>query len=120
MQNVQTGNNRLLIGSILLIGAAMFLAAPAARADSDTVTYVDSVSCSAGVCEARHKTEPVEQVMRERYSGGVCVEYTRRITGMKRVPTTDPLVSIEVPQYQVGESRHLRCDQAAVVKTSGG
>jgi hypothetical protein len=105
---------------ISLLGLAMLAAVPAARADSDTVTYVDSVSCTAGVCEARHKTEPVERTLRERYSGGVCVEYTRRITGMKKVPTTDPLVSIEVPQYQVGESRHLRCDQAAVVKTAGG
>jgi hypothetical protein len=97
----------------LLLGAAA-LAAPAARgANADEVTYVDSVDCTAGACEVRRKTEPVERMMRERYSGGVCIEYTRRIAGLRKVPSRDPQTPLEVPQYEDSRPRHIGCDQKA-------
>ena len=103
-----------------ILAAALLSFAGLAQADSDTVTYVESVSCTAGVCEVRHRTEPVEQTVRERYAGNICLEYTRRITGVRKVQSLDPLTPIELPQYVNGQARQSRCEQASARLLSGG
>jgi len=109
MGQVHKDSGKFGIALAVFVGASA-LAATSVRA-ADSVTYVESVDCVAGVCEARHKTEPLVRTMRERHPGGMCTEFTRRIAGLKKVPTIDPNRSIELPQYQDSQTRYVRCDQ---------
>lgn len=70
------------------------------------VTYVASVQCAAGACEVQRVTVPVVSIVREQYVGGICVEYTRQITGMKKIPSLDPATPIEDPQFENSGPRH--------------
>lgn len=111
MECVRSNGAKFGFGLVLLLGAAIVLAPRAAA--SDSVTYVESVDCVGGTCAARLRTEPLTRTVRERLSGGMCLEYVRQIAGMKKVPTVDPRTPIELPQYQDSPSRHVRCDQSA-------
>ena len=118
MAQVQSVNHKATLGLVLLVGAAFMAALPGARA-SDSITYVESVDCVAGVCTARLRTEPVMRTVRERHAGNMCVEFTRSIAGMKKVPTVDPNTPIQLPQYQDSPSRFVRCDQKAADGNGG-
>ena len=80
-------------------------------ANEDRVTFVETVRCSAGVCDVQRKTVPVVETMRARdtSTADFCVEYTRRLTGFKTYASLDPAVSIQIPQYEDSEKRYFRC-----------
>ena len=77
------------------------------------VTYVASVQCAAGACEVQRLTVPVVSIVREQYVGGICVEYTRQITGMKKIPSLDPATPIEDPQFENSPPRHACTKQGS-------
>ena len=100
-----------VLAAALLAGMAA-LSATGARA-TEQVTYVDGVDCGAGACEVRRKTEPLERLVFERHARGICVEYTRRIAGLRKVPSRDPATPLEIPQYEDSRPRHVSCEKAA-------
>jgi hypothetical protein len=100
------------LAGLVLCAGALAWAAPALAGDAETVTYVDSVDCRAGRCEARRKTVPLQSTVREPVAGGVCVEYARRIVAFTTFPTRDPAMRLEVPQYEVGPARQVACERA--------
>ena len=95
--------------------AALSGVAGTSVADADRVTFVETVRCNAGVCEAQRKTIPMVETVRARDNGSAdfCVEYTRKLTGFKTYPSLDPAVSIQIPQFEESEKRYFRCGPGA-------
>jgi hypothetical protein len=98
----------MLVVGTLFIWACLGHAAP--EGEPATVVYVDSVDCSPGGCQARRRSLPTEEIVRERYAGGVCIEYRQRLTGFARVPSRDPELPIEVPQYERSRPVQVPCE----------
>jgi len=84
---------------------------------NDEVTYVETVRCQAGVCEPLHKTVPMVQVVRQPDGANFCIEFTRRLTGFKSVPSIDPAVQIQIPQFEESGRHYVRCGQDAVARS---
>jgi hypothetical protein len=108
-------------GALLRWAAIALLSGTAGTslANGEQVTFVETVRCNAGVCEAQHKTVLVLETVRakDKDTAGFCVEYTRRLTGFKSFPSADTAISIQLPQYEESEKRYFRCAAASLAST---
>ena len=103
------------VAAVIAAVAALTGTATTAGAAGEYVTYVETVRCQSGVCEAQRKTVPLLEIVRQPDGPNFCLELTKRLTGFQTVPSLDPEVPIQIPQFEESK-RSFRCNQDALAR----